>query len=91
LLVSEYLRKYPPKAYLLRKCTTDYKIPDSDVTIEKDVGVVVPVMGIHHDPEYYPNPEEFDPERFNQANKRSRPQYSYLPFGEGPRNCIGRI
>jgi cytochrome P450 family 6 len=53
------------------------------------VGVVVPVMGIHDDLEYYPNPEEFDPERFNQANKWSRPQYSYLRFGEGPRNCIG--
>ncbi|XP_068900497.1 probable cytochrome P450 6a13 [Tenebrio molitor] len=90
-VVAESLRKYPPKAYLLRKCTTDYKIPDSDVTIEKDMGVVVPVMGIHHDPEYYPNPKKFDPQRFNQANKRSRPQYSYLPFGEGPRNCIGGI
>jgi cytochrome P450 family 6 len=55
------------------------------------MGVVVPVMGIHYDPEYYPNPDEFDPERFNQANKRSRPQYSYLPFGEAPRNCIGGI
>ena len=48
-------------------------------------------MGIHYDEEYYPDPEKFDPERFNEENSRSRPQYAHLPFGEGPRICIGTV
>lgn len=47
-------------------------------------------MGLHHDPEYYPNPEKFDPERFSEENKSKRPAYTYLPFGDGPRICIGK-
>jgi cytochrome P450 family 6 len=48
-------------------------------------------MGLHHDPMYYPDPERFDPERFSDKEKKKRPQYSYLPFGEGPRICIGEF
>lgn len=74
-----------------RVCDKTYQIPGSDVTIDKGVTCWVAVLGIHHDPEYYPEPEKFDPERFSEEEKEKRHPFTYLPFGEGPRNCIGRI
>lgn len=86
---QESLRKYPPVPLLDRVCIKDYKIPDSDVILKKGTQVLIPILGIQNDPEYYPNPEVFDPDRFSTQNKSTRPQFTYLPFGDGPRNCIG--
>ncbi|RZC40466.1 p450 domain containing protein, partial [Asbolus verrucosus] len=77
------MRKYPPVALLTRKCVKDYKVPDADVVIENGTSVIIPVLGIHYDEEYYPDPEKFDPDRFSEENKRLRHNYAYLPFGEG--------
>jgi cytochrome P450 family 6 len=88
-VINETLRKYPPVPLLMRKCVQDYKIPGEDVIIEKGTGIMIPVLGIHYDKEYYPDPEKFDPERFTEENKNSRHHYAHLPFGEGPRICIG--
>ena len=90
-LFSETLRKYPPLQTLLRVCTKPYRIPETEVVLEKDIRIFIPVLALHYDPMYYPNPEHFDPERFSEKQKKSRPQYSYLPFGEGPRICIGEL
>ncbi|KAF2897213.1 hypothetical protein ILUMI_08961 [Ignelater luminosus] len=87
--INETLRKYPPVSVLTRNCTQSYKIPNTDVIIDKDVQVFIPVLGIQHDPEYYPEPDKFDPERFSPENKAKRHPYTWLPFGEGPRSCIG--
>jgi cytochrome P450 family 6 len=83
------LRKYSPAAYLTRKCIKDYRIPDSEVVIEKGTTVQIPVLGIHYDEEIYPDPEKFDPGRFTEEKKRGRHSCAHIPFGEGPRICIG--
>ncbi|KAK9884821.1 hypothetical protein WA026_009048 [Henosepilachna vigintioctopunctata] len=88
-IIHETLRKYPPVIRLIRICTEEYKKPESNLIIEKGVRVMIPVYAIHHDPEYYPNPETFDPDRFSEDVKKTRPAFSFLPFGEGPRACIG--
>lgn len=84
------MRKYPPVSVLDRECKSDYKIPGSDLILPANAHVNIAVMAMHHNPEYYPNPEKFDPERFSEENKSKRPQYTFLPFGDGPRICIGK-
>ncbi|XP_970556.2 cytochrome P450 6a2 isoform X1 [Tribolium castaneum] len=88
-VIDETLRKYPAASIITRTCVKDYKIPDQDIVIEKGTSVIIPVLGIHHDEKFYPNPEKFDPERFTEENKAARHHYAHLPFGEGPRICIG--
>ena len=87
--VDETLRKYPVVSSLTRSATEQYKMPNSKVVIPKGQSVWIPVHAIHHDPEIYPEPEKFKPERFTPEEKANRHPYVYLPFGEGPRICIG--
>jgi cytochrome P450 family 6 len=87
---AETLRKYPPIPFLPRECTKKYAIPGTNITLEKGTSIVIPVLGIHKDPKYYPNPEEFEPDRFKDDVKSKRHHFTYLPFGEGPRICIGK-
>lgn len=58
------------------------------VQLDENDSVWFPIYAIHHDPEYFPEPERFDPERFNEENKNASMK-AFLPFGLGPRNCIG--
>ncbi|XP_066245812.1 probable cytochrome P450 6a13 [Euwallacea similis] len=88
-VINETLRKYPPLPILPRKCSKNYRVPNTNVIIDKGTLVAIPVWGLQMDPEYYPNPEVFDPDRFDEKNKASRPDFTFLPFGEGPRMCIG--
>lgn len=87
--VLESLRKYPPISTLPRMVTRDYKLPKSNVLLKKDTLVMIPIYAIHHDSQYYSEPEKFDPERFSVAETNKRHPFAFLPFGEGPRNCIG--
>jgi hypothetical protein len=91
---TETLRTYPILPFLERECCSDYQLPahngNGTVTLPVGTGVYIPVLGIHFDPMYFPEPEKFDPDRFTEDNKSSRPNYTYIPFGEGPRMCIGK-
>ncbi|KAI4460048.1 cytochrome p450 [Holotrichia oblita] len=89
MVISETLRMYPPIPSYTRVCTKDYRVPGTDLVIPKGQRVFIPIQGIHNDPEIYPNPHIFDPTRFNEENKNKRHPFAFLPFGEGPRACLG--
>ena len=81
---------YPPAVFTDRKCVKTYTLPSEPAyTLQPGDGVWIPVHGLHHDPQYFPEPEKFDPERFSEENKDKIKPFTYLPFGSGPRNCIG--
>lgn len=88
-VISESLRLYPPAVRVERTACRDVTLGNSGIKLFKGCAVVIPVYAMHHDPEYFPDPEKFDPERFSDENIGSVRPYSYLPFGAGPRNCIG--
>jgi len=93
LLFTETLRKYPILPFLDRTCASDYKLPSPSgkgtITLPAGTAVFISVLGIQNDPKYFPEPEKFDPDRFTDDNIRSRSKYTYIPFGEGLRMCIG--
>lgn len=87
----ETLRKYPVAPLLFRECTREYKIPGTDVTLEKGTTIMIPIFSLQRDEKYYANPHQFDPSRFFSENTNGKTivDMPYLPFGNGPRNCIG--
>ncbi|KAJ0177501.1 hypothetical protein K1T71_007510 [Dendrolimus kikuchii] len=95
MVVSEALRLWPPAFILERDCLKDYNLgkPNTDSTEDfinaKGTGVFIPVWCIHRDPKYFPDPLKFNPERFSDENKQNIKPFTYIPFGVGPRNCIG--
>lgn len=87
---DEILRKHPPGGALVRRCATDYTFSKLKLKIPKGTRVLIPVHALHKDPKYFEDPEKFIPERFSLENKRNIKPCTYLPFGDGPRNCIGK-
>ncbi|KAK4873816.1 hypothetical protein RN001_013176 [Aquatica leii] len=93
MVVSEALRKWPPFAITDRSSTRQLLIPSTqkEKPLLLGIGAIVqiPIYAIHRDEKYYTDPEKFDPERFSDENKHNIKPFTYLPFGIGPRTCIG--
>jgi cytochrome P450 len=86
-VIQEALRLYPPFWMIDRMAVADDRV--GDLTIPSGSTVIVYVYGAHHAPLYWENPENFDTQRFTKANEKLQTPFTYLPFGAGPRGCIG--
>jgi cytochrome P450 len=86
-VMQEALRLYPPFWMVDRMALSDDRV--GDLAIPQGSTVIVFIYGVHHSPRYWENPEHFDPERFTKANEKLHTPLAYLPFGAGPRGCIG--
>jgi cytochrome P450 family 6 len=89
MVFNETMRRYPIVDRQLRKCVKDFQIPNTKLVIPAGTGMLIPIYAIHHDEKYWENPNKFDPERFTDENVKKQIPYTYLPFSEGPRQCIG--
>ncbi|XP_077879893.1 cytochrome P450 3A9-like [Ictidomys tridecemlineatus] len=87
MVVNETLRLYQIAGRLERVCKKDVEI--NGVPIRKGTVVMISSFVLHRDPQQWPEPEEFCPERFSKNNKHSINPHMYMPFGNGPRNCMG--
>jgi cytochrome P450 len=85
--ISEVLRLHGPAFNILRACEEEVVI--KGVRFPKGVDVNIPNYCLHRDPEAWEKPEEFYPDHFTAEAKEKRHPYSFLPFGTGPRHCIG--
>jgi cytochrome P450 len=86
-VIQEALRLYPPFWMIDRMAVADDRV--GDIAIPRGSTVIVYVYGAHHAARYWQDPEVFDPERFSKANQKLHPPFTHLPFGGGPRGCIG--
>ncbi|KAJ8718717.1 hypothetical protein PYW08_002954 [Mythimna loreyi] len=86
---KEGMRMFPSLGFLVRTCARTYTIPELNLTIDPEVGVTIPLQALHNDPQYFPEPHEFRPERFLPHQQDDKTKFVYLPFGDGPRACIG--
>jgi cytochrome P450 len=89
MVLMEAQRLYPPAWAIGRKALRDFEV--SGYRVRAGTNIVVSQWVLHRDPQLYSNPERFEPERWSDevAGRRSVPKFTYLPFGAGPRVCVG--
>ncbi|CAL1290430.1 unnamed protein product, partial [Larinioides sclopetarius] len=94
--ILTYKRRCTKKSSILlkkrineRQSFAEYTLGDTGITIPKNMIISIPVFAMHRDPEFFPNSDKFDPDRFTPEKRQKRDPYCYQPFGAGPRNCVG--
>jgi cytochrome P450 len=87
MIVKEAMRMYPPAFGTTREVIADGEI--GGYPTKKGQTVYINIYGVHRDARFFPEPDRFDPERFSPENEKQMHKYAYLPFGGGPRVCIG--
>lgn len=79
----ETLRKHPPATPIIRQAQSDFKVPGTDHIIAKGTQIFVDLYSLHRDPDNFPDPERFDPDRFAPEEVKKRNPMAFIPFGEG--------
>lgn len=87
MIIKEALRLFPPAFAVVREAADEVTL--GGYTLPKGSIIMGNIYGIQRDERYFPDPERFDPERFSPENEKNIPKYAYLPFGGGPRVCLG--
>ncbi|MFC5183332.1 cytochrome P450 [Actinomadura harenae] len=87
MVVQEAMRLYPPVWILTRQALQDDVVGGYHVPAGSDV--LVSPYTLHRNADYWDDPDRFDPDRFDPALPNDRPRYAYIPFGAGPRFCVG--
>lgn len=87
-VVEESLRLFPPAWAVGREPLDDDEV--NGIEIKKEMSVFLPTYSLHRNPNIWEKPNEFNPENFNAENVKNRSKFDYLPFGAGPRYCIGQ-
>ena len=86
--IKEAMRLYPPVLEIHRQLSKDTEL--NGIVIPKGTRVTVNMPSLHHHPDIWENPNEYDPLRFHPSNAEGRDPYAYFPFAAGHRNCIGQ-
>lgn len=94
MVICEGLRKWPGAVITDRVCNSPYWLPpqregQQQVQLQKGDLLLIPIYAIQRDPQNFEDPDKFDPERFSDENKGNIKPMTFIPFGCGPRNCIG--
>jgi cytochrome P450 len=89
-VLKEAMRLFPPSPVVFREAIKEIDLGNGHI-IPVGANIFVSVYNVHRDPKHFPNPEEFDPERFSPQNNVGRHPYAYIPFGIGRRMCVGRV
>nr|CAD7203223.1 unnamed protein product [Timema douglasi] len=87
-VIKESLRLYPSVPFIARKIDQDVQL--GEYTIPAGCTLYIPIYHVHRNPDYFPHPEEFNPDHFEAEKVQTRHPYAYIPFSAGPRNCIGQ-
>ncbi|CAD7090293.1 unnamed protein product [Hermetia illucens] len=88
MVVKEALRIRPSVPLIGRRLTEDTVI--DGVNVPNGTNIIIPIYALHNDPDNFPNPQKFDPDRFDPSQTEGRHPFAYVPFSAGARNCIGQ-